>query len=201
MLKKAIVLACTILLLICISVPLFSSNRIKPITLTVIDSTTGLPVSDVTIYYTVTAFRPSLTWGSLTEYIYAIKLKTDSNGKVTIPGKRYSLKFLQRITGIDIYINLDTNSESWSKDSGYSLSRTLLHHELTRDALFVNDLYGATSVHIRKPGTGGEMEKKKEGDGEGEIIIVTKQFIWHYVYQPFAQRGLEITTKLERNVN
>jgi hypothetical protein len=86
--------------------------NILPVTIQVVD-TSGKPVANIVVYYTLITARPSVFLGIpnpfASHYYYYMteKYYTDDDGKVIITAREVSLRSWEVILGEEIYVNVD----------------------------------------------------------------------------------------------
>jgi hypothetical protein len=167
-------------------------GKLGPITLTVIDQQTGLPVSDITVYYDVVKYRPVLIMEVEYITIDVQKHKTDSNGKITIPAKEYKLSSSETLGSRAFFINVDTkngkmpNLESRSNKDSLDLAGFIILGERGQDNnfKFANTAYTATAVNFFNYG---------ERD---ERIDMCDDVLYYEIDAPFSENAMAFTAEL-----
>lgn len=148
---RIIVVLSSALLLLCSCGIFYTTTRVAPVRLTVVDSETGLPLSDITVYHAVTKGR-SVGLGHGEYYIIAVeKLMTDTNGQIVMPEMFYSHRSWpsEWISSRTFFINLDTYDNR--KPTRFDLtvfSSTISNERLLRDTILANEAYFATVAYV-----------------------------------------------------
>ena len=189
---KIITLGCIVLLILSACNLFNGTGMIRPVTLTVTDNETGLPVSDITVYYRLVKAGPA----SLAEVDYKIieleKLKTNDNGKITIPPRGYTLGPLELLHGQYFYINLDTKDGRMATEREiYHFARVFIssNNRIDDSIVLANSSYFATAVYLWN-----EPVKKESTD-------FSSNFFRYDFAAPFSGKEMNITVMLARNTN
>lgn len=196
--KKSMIL---IIILLC-TVILFSIScktvTTRPITLIVTDNETNTPISNVTVYYQLVKGRTNLIKLDIDFItIEKGKLNTDSNGKIIIPSKVYSLfnpsRTYEALLEYNFYLNIDIQNNNKNQENNIeSISRFFLDKNKTirNNIYFVNPSYSSTAIYIFNH------------NEEKEITDFTTNFFKYHIYTPFDDNNvININARLSRNAD
>ena len=165
----------------------------RSVTLVVVDSETGLPIPNITIYYCFRKVRPFMLIELKHVTIDIKMLKTNINGEITISAGRHFLRPLERFSTKSFFINIGIEGKEILDDDDFFKIDHFLIIETKKDninfnnnIILIDDNYYATSVHIF------DFKEKKESE------TFTNNFFWYQVETPFDEEII-ITVRLVRN--
>ena len=184
-----IILISVILLLLaaCVSLPRSTTG---PLVIVVTDNETGLPLSDITVYYQLQKARPIFFIETRHINIELQKLETDRNGEITIPAKRYLLRLDEQFSNKSIYINLDTKDNRTPRDMDYYFLGMFFGNRRENNIILVDSNYYATGVFI------WNAEERKE------TTKFSNGFFKYDIETPFYEKEeMRISVKLARNTD
>jgi len=182
-----------LLLFACVSLPLYPKKELGPLVIVVTDNETGLPLSNITCYYQLQKVRPFMLVDVRYITIDIQKLKTDRNGEITIPAKKYSLGVNENFLCKTVFINLDTKNNGPPPRDMYNFSSYFSLYSGRDDVIIVDRNYLATAVSIFA---------LVEGEERKETTSFTNDGCLRYsIIEPFDENEMKFSVKLARNTN
>jgi hypothetical protein len=193
---------CIEIILLCVAFLLLgacASVKTGPVTLTVTDHETGLPIPDITVYYEVEKLRP--VWFIEVDYINIDlrKLKTDSNGEIKIPAKKYFLPAYEELHTRGFYINVDIKDNRMPNEMEIESMKLYLNYNPIKlgDVIYSRNMYyGDTDIIY--PNNKYSAARVVIWDYEDETILNDGVFIYH-IFAPFIDNEMRIAVELARN--
>ena len=187
---KIVTLGCIAILTLSACDLYSGTAMVRPVTLVVKDNGTGLPLSDITVYYRLRKAGPV---GFVEVYYKTIelkKLKTDSNGEITIPLRGYALGPLELFQGQSFYINLDTkDGRKPTERDLHNFSRVFIssNNSIHDSIVIANKSYYATVVYF------WDNQEKEE------TTNFSSNFYRYDFEGPFSGEKMNVTVMLAKN--